>query len=344
MSRLTSWLHERVPVDPEELRKPLKEPLPIHLKQWVFCLGGTPAMLFGILAITGILLTFYYVPYPAQAFASVTNITYNVRMGWFIRGIHKGASQLMIVTVLLHMIRVFFTRAYRRPREFNWFFGVGLFMLTLTFAFTGYSLVYDQLSYWATTIGTNMIADFPVLGKPMLYALRGGATVNPNTLTRFYDFHIGVLPMAMSLLIGVHILMVRLHGVAKLEDDPRTETYPFFPDHMLKEVIIGLLLLIGLVNYVVFFPPGIGALATPGATPGHIRPEWYFFPTYRWLKMTSIGIGMAGTLCYVTGLFFWPFVDDVLEKIAPKRNLWLFVGTACYMVTIVFLLWEAIVG
>jgi quinol-cytochrome oxidoreductase complex cytochrome b subunit len=344
MNRPQKWLHERVPIDPEVLRKPLREELPVHLKGWMFCLGGTPLMLFCLLAVTGILLTFYYVPHPAQAYQSVSDITFKVRMGWFIRGIHQGAAQLMVVTVLLHMIRVFGTRAYRKPRELNWMLGVGLFLTTLTFAFTGYSLVYDQLSYWATTIGTNMIADLPLIGKPLLYLLRGGPNVNPNTLSRFYDFHIGVLPTLMTLLIGGHIVLVRLHSVAHLQGDPRTQTYAFYPDHMLLETAIGLLLLIGLVNYVIFFPPTVGALATPGNTPGHIRPEWYFFPTYRWLKLTSLGVGIWGSIIYVLGLLFWPFIDAALEWAAPRKNLWVIVGTAFFLLTIVFLLWEAVTG
>jgi quinol-cytochrome oxidoreductase complex cytochrome b subunit len=344
MSRAGRWVEERIPVDPEVLRKPLREPLPVHMKTWMCCLGGTPAMLFCILVVTGILLTFYYVPYPAQAYASVRNITFKVRMGWFIRGIHQAAAQLMVVTVLLHMLRVFFTRAYRKPRELNWVIGVAMFMTVLTFAFTGYSLVYDQLSYWATTVGTNMIAVLPLIGKPLLYLMCGGPNVTPNTLSRFYDFHIGVLPTIMTLLIVAHIVLVRLHSVAPLEGDPRRETYPFFPDHMLREAIVGLLVLIGIVNYVMFFPPTIGALATPGVTPGHIRPEWYFFPTYRWLKLTSLSVGIGGSIVYVTGLFVWPFIDTALEKIAPRRHLWVFVGTGFFLLTIVFMVWEAIVG
>ena len=316
----------------------------MHLKGWIFCLGGTPLLLFGILAVTGILLTFYYVPHPSQAFHSVSRITYKIRMGWLIRGIHQGASQLMIITVLLHMIRVFGTRAYRKPRELNWVWGMALFMATLTFAFTGYSLVYDQLSYWATTIGTNMIADLPGIGKPLLYLLRGGAEVNPNTLTRFYNFHIGVLPAVIVLLIGAHLALVRLHSVAKLENDPRKETYNFFPDHVLKEAIIGLLILIGLINYVMFFPPTIGSPATPDVTPGHIRPEWYFFPTYRWLQMTSLAVGIGGTQLFVLCMFFWPFIDAALEKLAPKRNLGILVGSAFFLLTLAFLIWEAMLG
>jgi quinol-cytochrome oxidoreductase complex cytochrome b subunit len=344
MKALLRWLNERVPFNHELVRKASREPLPVHMKSWVFCLGGTPAMLFCILAVTGILLTFYYVPYPSQAYASVSAITYKVRMGWFIRGLHQGASQLMIVTVLLHMLRVFFTRAYLKPRELNWIWGVALFLVTLTFAFTGYSLVYDQLSYWATTIGTNMIAAVPVIGEPLLYLLRGGPNVNPNTLSRFYDFHIGVLPTLMTLLTVAHLALVRLHGVARLPSDPRRETYPFFPDHMLREAIIGLLLLIALVNYVNFFPPVVGAPATPGNTPGHIRPEWYFFPTYRWLKLTSLPVGIGGSVLFVVGLFLWPFIDAGLEKLAPGKGLWVIVGASFFLLTIAFMLWEAVVG
>ena len=113
---------------------------------------------------------------------------------------------------------------------------------------------------------------------------------------------------------------------------------------MLREAIVGLLILIGLVNYVMFFPPTIGRMATPGITPGHIRQEWYFFPTYRWLKLTSLSVGITGSIVYVTGLFLWPFLDAGLEKIAPRRNLWLVVGTACFLMTIVFMLWEAMVA
>jgi quinol-cytochrome oxidoreductase complex cytochrome b subunit len=185
--RLRAWLGERVPVPAEMLRKPLREELPVHLKQWLFCLGGTPLLLFFLQVATGILLTFYYVPYPAQAYDSVRHITFSTRFGWFIRGLHHGASQLMFVAVLLHMIRVFVTRAYRAPRELTWVMGASLFFLTMGLGFTGYSLVYDQLSYWATTVGTNLIAAVPLIGRPMLWMLRGGPEVKQHAgaLLRF---------------------------------------------------------------------------------------------------------------------------------------------------------------
>ena len=204
IAAVRSWVGERIPVPPGMAGKPLEERLPVHLKAWLWALGGTPALLFVVQVVTGILLTFYYVPYPMHAYESVRQITLSVRFGWLVRGLHQGASQLMVLAVLFHMIRVFVTRGYRRPRELTWVLGVALFLLTLGFAFTGYALIYDQLSYWATTVGTNMIAEVPLIGPPMLYMLRGGADVGPQTLTRFYNFHIGVLPSLFVLTVLGH--------------------------------------------------------------------------------------------------------------------------------------------
>lgn len=338
---LRRWIGERVPVPHEMLVKPLKEELPVHLKNWLWAFGGTPGMLFCIQIITGILLAFYYVPYPMHAHESVQQITYAVRYGWFVRGLHQGAAQLMIVGVLLHMIRVFVTRAYRRPRELTWVFGVAIFLVTLGFAFTGYSLVYDQLSYWATTVGTNMIGEVPLIGQPMLYMLRGGADVNPFTLSRLYNFHIGILPALAFVLLLSHIVLVRLHGVAPLQGDDRRETYPFFPDHVIRETAVALVLLLVLVVYVMAAPPGPGEKADPNTTPSHIRPEWYFFPSYRWLKLVPLQVGLWTSTAFVLCMFLWPWIDEGLERLAPGKRLGTILGTAGWLITIVLLVWEA---
>ncbi len=339
---LRRWLAERVPIPIEELRKPLREELPVHLRTWVGWLGGTPLVLFGIQVITGILLTFYYTPDPSRAFDSVRRITFSLRFGWLIRSLHQNAAQLMIVALLLHMIRVFVTRAYRRPRELTWVFGVGLFLLALGFGFTGYSLVYDSLSYWATTVGTNLLGNVPVVGAQLLWLLRGGPEVNPNTLSRFYNFHIGVLPTLMVLVIGAHLLLVRLHGVARLEGDPRRETYDFFPEHVLREAAIAIVLLFALVVYATARPPGIGEPADPNFTPAHIRPEWYFFPSYRWLKVVPMQVGIWTSAAFVLAMLGWPWIDAALERLAPGRRLGLWLGSAGFVFTLVLFLWEAL--
>ena len=341
VASLRASLAERLPLPPSWRDQALGERLPVHLRTWIWALGGTPAVLFAVQVVTGVLLTFYYVPQPMHAYASVRQITFAVRFGWLVRGLHQTAAQMMIVSILLHMIRVFITRGYRRPRELTWVIGAALFLLTLTFAFTGYALVYDQLSYWATTVGTNMLAQVPLIGTPLLYMLRGGADVNPQTLTRFYNFHVGVVPTLFFLLLSSHILLVRLHGVSTLEGDERTTTYRFFPDHVLREAAVALVVLIAIVVYLMAVPPQLGDKADPNLTPTHIRPEWYFFPSYRWLKLVPLWVGLWTSTAFVLAMFFWPWIDGALERLMPGRRAGLVVGVTFWLITLVLLVWEA---
>ena len=344
---MTLWsvkasIAERFPLPPAWRGLLRDERLPVHLKTWLWALGGTPALLFLIQIVTGVLLTFYYVPQPMHAYESVRQITFSVRFGWLVRGLHQAASQLMIIALLLHMIRVFVTRGYRRPREATWVIGVALFLLTLGFAFTGYALVYDQLSYWATTVGTNMIAEVPLIGTPLLYMLRGAADVNPQTLTRFYNFHIGLIPTVFFVLLVGHIVLVRLHGVSRVDEDPRTETYPFFPDHVLREAAVALVLLLAMVVYVMAVPPQLGDKADANLTPTDIRPEWYFFPSYRWLKLVPLQVGLWTTTAFVLAMFLWPWIDRAIERIVPGRRVGTLIGIAFWLITLVLLVWEGL--
>lgn len=342
ITELRTALAERIPLPAGWRGRALDERLPGHLKTWLWALGGTPAIMFGVQVLSGILLTFYYVPQPMHAYESVRQITFSVRFGWFVRGLHQAASHIMIVTVLLHMIRVFVTRGYRRPREVTWVIGTALFLLTLGFAFTGYALVYDQLSYWATTVGTNMVAEVPVIGTPLLYMLRGAAEVNAQTLTRFYNFHIGLLPTVFVLLLAGHIVLVRLLGVSRLEGDDRIDSYPFFPDHVLREAAVALVVLVAVVTYVMAVPPQLGDKADPNLTPAHIRPEWYFFPSYRWLKLVPLQVGLWTSTAFVLAMFLWPWIDAALEGRWPGRRLGTMLGIAFWLFTLVLLLWEAL--
>ena len=180
LTRANDWLRARFPVDQQVLVSMGSEPVPGHLKRWWWCLGGTPAYLFIVQAITGVLLTFYYVPTPDQAYDSVAMITDQMRFGWYIRSLHRWSASLMIIALLLHMMRVFFTGAYRKPREGNWMLGFVLLLLTLGFGFTGYSLVYEQLSYWGATVAGNILNAVPLIGPQLADFLRGGPTVGPN--------------------------------------------------------------------------------------------------------------------------------------------------------------------
>jgi quinol-cytochrome oxidoreductase complex cytochrome b subunit len=139
--KIASWISERIPFEWDTLKDSLDEPVPRHMHKWWFCLGGTPLYLFMIQIVSGIALSFYYVPEPGAAFESVRYITQEAPFGWWVRGVHRWSSELMVVAVILHMTRVFLTGAYRRPRELNWLIGMGLLITVLTFGFTGYSLI-----------------------------------------------------------------------------------------------------------------------------------------------------------------------------------------------------------
>jgi quinol-cytochrome oxidoreductase complex cytochrome b subunit len=205
-------LDERLDIR-EALEKNLKKPVPSHVN-WLFCFGGISLFLFIVQAVTGILLLMYYRPTIAEAYKSVVFVTNNVPFGWLVRGLHHWAANLMIVMVFLHMARVFFYGAYKPPRDFNWVTGVILFMLTLGFGFTGYLLPWNQISYWATTVGTEVPGAVPLIGDFLITLIRGGQAVSQTTLTRFFAVHVVILPLLISFFLLGHFFMIRKQGIA----------------------------------------------------------------------------------------------------------------------------------
>jgi quinol-cytochrome oxidoreductase complex cytochrome b subunit len=356
------FLRQRVPVNVEVFEELSKEPIPNHMKNWWYCLGGTPLMLLAVQAVTGILLTFYYVPSPDQAWNSVRAINEELPYGWWIRSVHHWAAHLMIIAVILHLLRVFFTGAYRRPRELNWIVGVALLFLTLGFGFTGYALVYDQLSYWAATVGLNIVAQVPLAGPWMADVMRGGPTVGDNTLTRFFVFHVGALPSLTVIFLGLHIFLLRVHGVMELEAPREVQETPitveedlegkrrfdpnrffaFFPDHVTTELLFGLFLLTLITLLAILFPASLGPAANAAETPLHIRPEWYFYPAFRWLKLVPASVGVAGALLFVLVLIAWPFLEEPLRRRRREREDSVWIGAAVATVLLALLVWEAL--
>lgn len=179
---------------------------------YTFCLGGISAALFIILSVTGILLMLYYHPSIPQAYNDMKDLEFVVSSGMFLRNLHRIAAHLMVVSVFLHMLRVFYTGSYKPPREFNWVVGVLLFILTLFLSFTGYLLPWDQLSYWAITVGTTIASYFPFIGKTIRFLLLGGNIVGENALLRFYVLHCVILPVFIMALMAIHFWRIRKDG------------------------------------------------------------------------------------------------------------------------------------
>jgi len=177
-----------------------------------YYLGAISLILFVILAATGLLLMLYYHPSVPQAYNDMKELQFTVSNGMFLRNLHRWPAHAMVFIVFLHMLRVFYHKAYRPPREFNWVIGVVLFLLTLLLSYTGYLLPWDQLAFWAVSVGTNMVKAMPVLGPWARYLLLGGNVVGENALLRFYVLHCVILPLGLVLLVGLHLWRVRKDG------------------------------------------------------------------------------------------------------------------------------------
>jgi quinol-cytochrome oxidoreductase complex cytochrome b subunit len=177
-----------------------------------YCLGGLSFFMFLGLTVTGVMLMFYYVPSVDRAYTDVSALNTNVRFGMLIRNLHRWMAHAMVITVLLHMMRVFYTGAYKPPREFNWVVGVILLVLTLLLSFTGYLLPWDQLALWAITVGTNIAGSAPVLGGQTRFVLIGGFDVGQSALIRFYTLHVIGLPLLAAIFMSVHFWRIRRDG------------------------------------------------------------------------------------------------------------------------------------
>lgn len=317
VAKIKEWTSERIPLR-KSLVDYIQEPVPDHLNTFWYAMGATPLILFLILSATGLLMTFYYVPTPEGAYESVRNITYGVYLGWFIRGVHKVSVNLMIFALFLHMVRVFVTRGYRKPGELKWLAGAAIFIATLAIAFTGYSLPYDQVSYWGSVVVTNMVGELPLIGKPLLYLLRGGEEVTEITLLRLYDLHTKLLPLLLVGLIAAHILIIRIVGFAKVEGNKGEHS--FYPEHALKTLAVAIGLMIIVVNLAAIFPPTIGLPANPQEVASNVAPPWYFSAIYKWITIVPREAGLFGVILFFAAFFIYPFIDNLFSERGLKMG------------------------
>ncbi|MFQ5927497.1 MAG: cytochrome bc complex cytochrome b subunit, partial [Terriglobia bacterium] len=243
LQRAYRWLDERLDLRALS-RQHLEYPLPAGVN-WLHTLGSAALFLFLVQVATGIFLAIYYVPSPDQAYDSVRYLSSRIAFGGFIRGVHYWSANLMVIVLLLHVLRVFFYGAYKKPREVNWVIGVLLLVLVLGFGFTGYLLPWDQKGYWATVVGTNLPRTIPVLGDYLVRFIRGGQEVGAVALARFYAVHTLVLPAFTLSLIAVHLFAMRRVGVAgswRGEASHGEGRLPFYPDHAAKDATVALVL------------------------------------------------------------------------------------------------------
>ncbi len=348
--RLWSWLDSRFGLAGME-RQARKKEVPVHRHTIWYYLGGMTLFLFAIQVGTGILLLFYYRPSATEAYESIQFIMTEVKFGWLIRSIHHWAANLMVFTLFLHLFSVLLMRAYRAPRELTWFTGMGLFGITLAFGFTGYLLPWNQLAYFATRVGTQIVGVVPAIGPFLLRVLRGGDDVSGATLTRFYGFHVAVLPALITLLLAVHVYLVQKHGMSVPPGVERRggakRAYPFLPHFLFRDLVGWLGALAIVAALAAYFPAELGGKADPfEPAPAGIKPEWYFmfmFQTLKYLPAHILGIegevvgilgfGLAGLL-----LLFVPFLDRPREGAKPNPALtWIAIGMIAFILVMTYL-------
>jgi cytochrome b6 len=281
------WLEERLGL--AALREFLAhKTVPLHSATIWYYFGGITLFLFVIQVLTGVLLLLYYRPTAAEAYESVQFIVTRVQYGWLVRNIHSWSANLMVLAAFIHMFSVVFLHAYRRPRELTWLSGIALLGLVLAFGFSGYLLPWNQLAYFATKVGTDMAASVPVIGPALGRFLRGGDEVGGATLTRFFGFHVAVLPGITTMLLFVHLALVQKHGMSAPPrlSGAKLPQMPFFPNFFLRELMAWYAALGVLGSLAALFPWELGEKADPfSSAPAGIRPEWYFLAPFYTLKL-----------------------------------------------------------
>lgn len=299
-----------------------------------FWLGTVSALLFAILTITGGVLMFLYIPSVERAYLSIKDLEYTITFGWFLRGLHRIGAHLMVAIVFLHMVRVFLTGAFKngvavnQNRPLNWIVGIVLLLFTLLLSFTGYLLPWDQLAYWAITVGTNIASSAPIFGEPTRYVLLGGTTIEQATLIRFYVLHCFLLPLAVLWLVAYHVWRIRKDGGLACVDrefqeqqkqevapvpsktysllgiaggssieiqnamvDEDRRTVPSSPNLTVRLAVVTLVTLAVCVLLTLIVQAPLEEAANPSVTPNPAKAPWYFLWLQELVTLTTVHIG-----------------------------------------------------
>jgi len=292
-----------------------------------FWLGTVSWVLFVALLLSGLPLMVFYIPSVEDAYRSVKDIEHVVSFGWWLRAVHRLGAHLMVITVTLHLVRVFVTGAYKNSadakqrREWNWVIGVAMLFGTLLLSFTGYLLPWDQLAFWAVTVGTNIVSSAPVAGAVLRQTLIGGREIGEATLVRFYLLHIIALPLAVAVLFGYHMWRVRKDGGLAHGDaeDDRAEIHAI-PPLVRRIAVVTMATLLAVTVLAIVIPSPLLEPANPEVTPNPAKAPWYFLWLQEVVTDTTVRLGpvrvngalIGGVvlpLALAVVLTIWPWLD-----------------------------------
>ncbi|NOX64561.1 MAG: cytochrome bc complex cytochrome b subunit [Chlorobi bacterium] len=345
-SKIEKWLDERFDLTPIR-NLILHKKVPVHDHSIWYYMGGISLFLFITQVITGLLLLMYYIPGEENAYESVQFIITKVKFGWLIRNLHSWSANMMVFFVFLHMFSVFFTDAFRKPRELTWVTGFVLLLLAMGFGFSGYLLPWNELAFFATKVGTDIVGVVPILGDSLKIILRGGDDVTGATLSRFFGIHVAILPAIFTTLLTIHLLFVQRQGMSEPEEfeklsEKQKKYIPFFPNFVLQDALLWIIVLIVLLSLTLFFPWELGSKANALASaPIGIKPEWYFMFMFETLKLLPANIlfveGEAvGIFAFAIAGLMWmliPFVKfSKRKKFNSKIIRWIGVFFLVYMI------------
>ena len=295
-----------------------------------FGLGGLSILLVVVLAITGVLLMFTYIPTPDQAYSSMESLQTEVWLGQYIRNLHHWSGNLLLILATLHMLRVFYTAAFHAPRQFNWVLGLLLLAWVALSNFTGYLLPWDQLSYWAVTIGAGLIDYLPFIGRDLNQIVLGGSEVGAATLKNFFALHVAVLPVLMIVTLSYHVWRVRKDGfsIPRRVDEPpldprKLETLTTVPHLTVLEMTGGLIVRALLLGFGLWRDAPLLEAADPNRPPNPSKAAWYFIgfqelllhfhPTYVAFFIPALA---------VAGLLLLPYLDSNPARDPDVTGIW----------------------
>ena len=331
--KIKSWLNERLSLD-GMMESTFDEKIPGGAS-FFYTMGSATMFVFALQVVTGIWQLFYYVPTIDHAYASLSYLRIHVPYGWLIHGIHYWGANILAVLIALHIIRVFIWGAYKKPRELTWLIGVLLLFLVAGLIFTGAALPWDETGYWASEVGTSIAGTVPFMGSFLEKFLRGGFSMGQLTLSRFFAFHVVLIPALSFIIIIFHLLAFRKYGsVGPWKESKRSKIGDFWPDQVAIDLIVSGLIFVLIVWLSAFHPAPFSGPADPSDSAFSPKPEWNFLFLYQLLKVFKGPLEIVGTVgiptLIVILLISVPFIDRNKSH-NPLKRIGMMIGGLAFV-------------